>query len=532
MLLSSVGSSLYAQGFDCGTTEPASPPSNGSSTESTCFDQSAIIANCTPVYIRMNFHFFVNNDCSGSFDVNSTGPNDPDWPQTEAFQDPDRPFQHGYPEFVVNAMNAKMANNLPQKLAGGVFAPTAPCIPIRFVVGDVRIHCNQAHKNTTSWSTLQSSYGQFARPGLNVYYSRPSVTGATGQANGIPGTAARILVDDTKNLLHEAGHVLGLAHTFPGPNNDGCLDTPAEGVDWDKNCDGSIVGNERNPCGNLFPPTDPWCTGTHCSNGAAILSPCCDPNNVYNNLMGYKADDVAITECQIGKMLSALNTSTLCPWVVAIGNCGPPAAAVVGFVPQEQIIDDCSFCLQGAASMNETEFRWQVSRVESNGSLTLFLDTGWKAGEAGELCLSPDAQRLGHRISKNTTYSVTLRVLNECTGEDTNTIRFTTPAYGCDDDIVVGGPIDIPPDDPKIYPNPGSGSGTVFYEASLTNAGPVTLRASRVNAIDPPAVIYSNNNQPAGPFTIEVSTATWQNGVYRFQLQTNAGVMTTNFVKQ
>ncbi len=52
--------------YTCGNTEPPlpDPPVNESSD---CFDVDSIITNCIPIYLRVNVHYFLDDDCSGTF---------------------------------------------------------------------------------------------------------------------------------------------------------------------------------------------------------------------------------------------------------------------------------------------------------------------------------------------------------------------------------------------------------------------------------------------------------------------------------
>jgi hypothetical protein len=55
----------------CGWTEEMSREVSGNP-EHHCFDVNQVLANCTPVYVRINFHFFTDTDCDGTIQVSNT----------------------------------------------------------------------------------------------------------------------------------------------------------------------------------------------------------------------------------------------------------------------------------------------------------------------------------------------------------------------------------------------------------------------------------------------------------------------------
>jgi hypothetical protein len=416
-------------------------PTTGQSPKATpCFEVDSVIATCSTVYLRVNFHFFVGDDCRGSFDVNNLGA---DWPQMGAFFEPHQPHQHGVAERMVYEMNQILASGTPQKLANGQYASALPCFPIRVVVGDVRIYCNRKFVNwQKTWNKYHDAYGQYAPPGINLYYSKSSGAENTGQAHpGGPGLVFSWFTG--KNILHEIGHNLSLGHTFR--YDDGCLDTPDEGVLWDKNCDGRTPrgSNEANPCHLLLGPDDDWCTGKRCSTTVdgrivPVLSPCCHPDNLYNNVMGYSADGSAFTACQLRRMLQTLsvnsNPNFSCQWVIRIGGDCPPPAAVVGILPIEALENDCAYRVHGGASMHDSEYRWQVWREDLIETDTRHLhDSGWQVGPAGELVLSPTHADPTLRVDPGAEYRLVLTVKNDC-GENHRAEKVVRiPDYACHD---------------------------------------------------------------------------------------------------
>lgn len=212
-----------------------------------CFDLDDVISNCTPIYLRVNFHLFVGDDCTGAFDPNHITSA---LPQEAAFYEASQPGNRGIPERMIYEMNQLVINNHPQKLENGEYDSLAPCVPLRFVLGDVNIHCDYAFRSQGNFSnfflTADTSFSQYEKPGINVYYVKPDGN-FSGQGD-ITTSGVLIGYPDASLTLHEIGHCLNLFHTFLGA--DGCPDTPGEGVDWDRNCDGDTQdNNERDwPC--------------------------------------------------------------------------------------------------------------------------------------------------------------------------------------------------------------------------------------------------------------------------------------------
>jgi hypothetical protein len=525
---------MQAQEFGCGTAPSSYTPVTPENFIPCFGDIQTLMDNQTPVYLRVNFHFFVSSDCTGSFDVNHTGGDDPNWPQTDAFFDLGHPQGFGMTERFITECNNILANPVGQKLPGGTYDPPVSFVPLRLALGDVRIYCNQAFKEWQGWEYYHTNYGQYAQPGINVYWSRPYVPGASGVGD-FGGAGFNMIKDDNKLLLHELGHNLTLLHTFGFP--DGCSDTPEEGVQWDKNCNGyPYDAGESNGCFKLLEPNDPWCTGAEC---ATSTSPCCDPNNIYNNFMGYSESGTAITQCQIFKMLNRLRNGAppqpgsgnfSCNWMAQIGGTHPPVTATLGFLPKEELENDCNFCIHGQASMNETRFHWILYEITNSQSPpVLFRDFGWKQGQAGSICLSPTSAIINHRVPSGKKYSMTLEVEDEWGNIDFQSVKFRIPQYTCDENVV-GGSNDNPPDIPRINPNPGG--GVINYSFDLLTTGPVTSSARQINGQPTYVPIYQNAQQIAGESVIEVNTDQWQSGIYAFRLVTSHGVYNTNFIKQ
>jgi Pregnancy-associated plasma protein-A len=499
----------------CGTTssgEQTTPNQNSTP----CFDVNTIIAECTPVYLRVNFHLFVRDNCTGSFDINNYN----SVPQEAAYFEANQPFQHGIPERVITEMNELVANNKAQMLPGCACATTIPCVPLRFVLGDVQVHCDETFRDQQSWNTYQNTYGQFTETGINVYYSKHPDPRVSGQGE-LDGEGVMITSPWAQLLLHEIGHNLSLNHTF---GDDGCTDTPLEGVAWDRNCSGTNVGQfETNwPCWELIPPTDPWCLGTQCPLLPENKSPCCDPCNIYNNVMGYNHSQHSLTACQINRMLTRLANNYTCDYIAQIGGDCPPPAAVLDILPIEFSETDCRICLQGGASMNDDSYKLEY--FDYTGQLVY--SSGWRNEKVGKFCVGVRSGSAPHlfNLLPNHDYTAVLTVKSECGTEDSKILEFKTPNPKCEkhpgDEV----------EEFKINPNPSKDVFTISFQ--MLHSSPITVLASNLSQIEPNKILFQSENQLEGEVTLPLDASNWTVGLYDIQLISNNGIIHKTFTKQ
>lgn len=500
-----VHNSLTAQiELPCGNTEPIdTSESYPSRPGQPCFDLEDVISNCTPVYLRVNFHLFVDDDCTGAFDPNHITSA---LSQEAAFFEAGQTGNYGIPERMIYEMNQLVINNQPQKLANGQYASSAPCVPLRFVLGDVNLHCNYAFRFQGSFSNFfisaDTSFGQYEKPGINVYYSRPN-GGHSGQAF-LPTAGVLIGYPDASLILHEIGHCMNLNHSFPENTLDCPEEMPeeGEGVSWDKNCDGDFFDQREGdwPCWTVIHPDSAWCTGTNlsCPDPKPIpppsyYSPCCDADNVYNNVMGYNDSQNALTTCQIERMLAFLNTSNYvsCDFIIQIGGECPPPSPILSLIPLELSTEDCSFCLQGGASMNDEYHKLEVYEFINN-SYTLVQSTNWIQGPAGKFCLpASNAQVYGvPPLMPNTQYKAVLYVKNICDVIENAEIEFSTPTFNCPTPQHTR---------LRLVPNPGIGS-IVTAELTIPSKGPVWLTSTYLGGGGGSSLLYQSSEQIGGGF--------------------------------
>jgi len=504
--------------------------------EQPCFDLEEIIGYCIPVYLRVNFHLFVNDDCTGAFDPNHITSA---LPQEAAFYEATQPGNRGIPERMIYEMNQRLINNQPQKLDNGEYAESAPCVPLRFVLGNVKIHCNYAYRDAGNFgnffTSAEAAFGQQEKDGINVYYVKPD-----GDYSGAahPSTSGVLIgYPDAGLTLHEIGHALNLNHSFPESAVDCPDEMPdgGEGVNWDKNCDGDIADYQEAdwPCGELLPSINGWCTGENlaCPDPKpapppVFGSPCCDPNNVYNNVMGYNPSKNALTACQVEIMLDFLNTNGLvsCDYIVQIGGSCPPPAPVLSIIPLELSVEDCSFCLQGSASMNDDHHKLEVYELINN-SYTLVQSTSWIQGPAGKFCLPAlGAQVYGvSPLKSETQYKAILYVKNGCDAVENAELEFSTPDFNCQP----------PQQGPrvKLVPNPATG-GTVTAELSLPGKSPVWLTSTYLGGGGGSNLLYQSSEQNDGDTFVNFDVTSWPTGIHSISFISSYGVVNESFVKQ
>lgn len=63
VLIAFFGQKVTAQTEYC---EIIQPSQSANAASQPCFDIDSIFQNCIPVYVKVNFHYFVNDNCSGN----------------------------------------------------------------------------------------------------------------------------------------------------------------------------------------------------------------------------------------------------------------------------------------------------------------------------------------------------------------------------------------------------------------------------------------------------------------------------------
>ncbi|MBK8954059.1 MAG: hypothetical protein IPM34_00685 [Saprospiraceae bacterium] len=467
--------------------------SNAKGSSDPCFDVQEIMDECIPIYLRINVHYFVNDDCQGKIQQEN-------FDQNKVYENTER---------MIKILNNEIKHNQKQlKDSSG----SAPCLPFRFVLKGVYTHCKSNAEGEGNIYNLHNEFGVNPSNEINFYIAH-SPQGATGIGSSWynTGSASRFNPDiwwTVGNLYHELGHILSLGHSFV---SDGCDDTPIIKADWDKNCNGKIEPSQNRDLNeqgltcwgqlsaNVFPGEPGYADGN--KNGIGDCdemdpcspSPCCLAENIDNNVMSYSSNKSALTTCQLTKMLNYINNNR-CDLIEKIGGC-PPASAFINQLPEDLVNDGkCVECLQLSGSWDETSYRLRIYEQSSN-SIILVYDSGIKNGEATIFCFKTNAQYPGNYtlLKPLTNYVAELTSFNECS-DDVYNYEFITNPPNCG---VIGF------DELEIIRNPvtgelilkithGNGESGVRIEATHLATGTVYVLDENVNISSGQNYLYLN----------------------------------------
>jgi hypothetical protein len=520
---------VSAQGPESTCGNEQLPPFTISSIESSttgCFDVDEVFENCTPIFIRVNVHLFTDDACTGGVQItNGT--------QLDAY---------AIAEGLINNANGALADNQRQWVVGS----DIPCVPFRYVLTGVYIHCKSNAIGGGNTAVLNSTYGVNPQSEVNVF-----IANFPGSSTGIGlwsiPKCASIDWITTGNFNHEMGHVFSLNHSW---GLDGCADTPDNLIfNWDLNCDGTLTSSESNrQCWNWINPDESLVllstdncpsnsdkdlnkNGIHdCKETQGIVEcenpsnnymncsdrPCCDWAMINNNMMAYNAFQNAITECQIRRMLDNMSNNTSmqagCGYVDYDGGCAPPSAFITQMPKDLVNTTDCNVCIIMEASFNEVRYNFRVIEVPTG---IIMRSSGWKNGQVPNYCFdvgNPSGASRPPLYRPNTQYRVELTVESACQEQDFDEYVFTTPPVECK-----GTPIDDPIccDRMSVSPNPTTGVGVLTYTASADEK--VTIYA--VNSITTESsTLVSDLISVEGENQVELNMSNLQPGMHHLIL--------------
>jgi len=430
-----------------------------------CFDIEWVQENCVPVYINVNVHFFLDDNCQGT--IASADYVDGNLNPQNAFNLAETMINDANQFFETMSENPEGYNYQWNSDDHGLPPGEPQCIPIRYVLNGVRIHCDSDAQNTSINFSDFDSYEVNGDNQINIYIS--NVNGGT---NGFASNSSNNAVVENFSpglLNHELLHAFSVGHTFW--SNDGCDDTWDYNWEWDSDCDGQPdISNDK--CWNNSPTynnQDACDTDIFCEE-----HPCCDWDIQNNNLMTYSGwannpNYSALTECQITQMLTDISDN-MCDYVEDI-NCGcPPPKAFIGTIPTVDGSMECPTCFYMNGSFNESVY--DMSIIDQVGNPVI--ETGEVFNQVGKYCITPRINKWGRPYWPNgfetgETYTIKLKVYNECGDFHEDELTFTLPSP-CgiivqDDDIKF--------EFSKISPNPAINSVNIDF--NLKSAGQLKI---------------------------------------------------------
>lgn len=535
--------------WECGMPEVTSSP-EALLQKNHCFNVGLVQQTCAKVWVRINVHFFLDDNCEGTLDPLGIE----QIPIEDAYQ---------VAEQYVSSANGQMDNlyqqwvQIPRWNINQV--KPAQCSPIRYALSGVYIHCNTSARNTSGSNVLyfRNNFGVNVNTEFNAFLVE-WVGGSTGQADALGGRAftAENLTRSVFN--HEMGHVLGLRHTFDEPFIEGIDDTPNVRYRIDFNCDGDTNDNWSS-AGGLNETTwrrGIWCHPGDCGvvsgvmpidyNGDGIIdypNPCdpaliasgclpepgCSWDYHSNNLMhygGYLECCGAFTEGQITRMLEYLSTPQGCEYkeVITDDICVPPMSNI-HILPTEFTDGDCAFCFQIQASVHDEHYKLDFLRP--NG--TLQYTTDWQDGPAQEFCISntlkyPNLYKYG--FVPGTQYTAVLTVENDCGEEAVESINFTLPSLpqnGCSQ--LPDGDIEIK----NVYPNPFVHSVNIEYKTDRSGSLEAWLIPHNTGGSD--MLLATEYVPSAGTYAKTVYTTQALPGLYYLVLVLDGEVISKALIK-
>jgi hypothetical protein len=556
-------SGLYSQGleggiYSCGIDDSYDTwESQITGAKHHCFDVDEIQESCTNVWIRVNVHFFVNTDCSGSIYPLPNVPYDMELAYSRAEQ-------------LINDCNNQLANTTINQWAqipmwGVNTAKPIQCCPIRYALSGVYIHCNTAAKNTSgsnpSW--FRNNFGVNVDTEFNVFMVEWRPVGGSdsqGQADAIGGRAFTAETFSRSVFNHEMGHVLGLRHTFS--QFEGLNDTPTIRYKIDYNCDGDVTDSWQSGKNENTIHTGVWCKPIDCSTavefapldydgdgvinyqnpcnpqiselevGASINGclpqPACEDDYHSNNIMNYSSyveTYGVFTEDQITAMLDYLSSDVGCEFIETITDdiCLPPMSNI-HILPNESVDEDCVYCFQIGASMYDTYFK--LDFYAPSGALQFTTD--WRNGPAWQYCISRSvkyATQYRHGFVPGVQYTAVLTTENECGEEAEESITFILPQLptnGCE--ITPPRGIEIK----SLYPNPFIEVFNLEYKTERSGSLATWLIPSNNGSDILLGVEYVNGS---GTYNKPYTTQNVPSGMYYLVLDLDGTVIGTTLLK-
>ncbi len=146
----------------CGTEEPVQNLLPPSESLDHCFTVQTIFDNCTKIWLRVNIHFFLDDNCEGTLD-----------PLGIETISPEKAYEVA--ESLINSANDRLENNREQwnQVPWGVPPDqTRYCVPFRYLLSGVYVHCSTTATNTSAFyfsSYFQPNFGVNVTSEYNCY---------------------------------------------------------------------------------------------------------------------------------------------------------------------------------------------------------------------------------------------------------------------------------------------------------------------------------------------------------------------------
>lgn len=498
-----------------------------------CFDVQTAFDECHLMYIRVNMHFFLDDNCEN--------PQNPFFAQGfDSYSFIDDPYScYLLAEDLINRANEDLENNQDQlggenPFWGTVFNP-AHCNPLRYVLTGVHLHCSSDAQSITNTelNSLNNLYGVDINTSINVFITDLALSSNPSAGGVAPflGATYNVIQDDSEGLLnHEMGHDFSLLHPFD--QNENLDDTPdIRYAWWDANCDGTQnAGDQFNKeCWREYATyLDQTQYNENCIETVqqgCMQHPCCDWMYINNNVMANNAFQDCYTNGQILKLLNHINNNK-CNMIEAIGDniCPPPSPVVDIHILDELRTEYCSYCLRLEASSNDTYYMLDFYEVV-NGNELFHTSTSWLDGPAERYCIATKEEKDGNGVwfggfEPNKNYKVVMTVENDCGDQKTSEYYFTTPSTNCN---VVASP------DIVISPIPAINNLNITY--TLYNRSEIRIIASHSIYGKYAGNIEENYNKDAGNYTISENVTGWYQGINYVVIQINDKVYSSTVLK-
>ncbi len=512
--------------------------SSDSETQIGCFDVEKVISDCDLIWVRVNVHFFLDDNCEGDIAA---------WDKLWCIQNnppylPGCDFSagnvHNIAEMLINRSNEFAENmsdnslfyNETVKLGLEPSSSSPPqCMPIRFLLDGVHIHCDKKSQLITAYNLF---YSNQINPGgsVNIFVTQ---TGTINGANpgGFTNYGENAMVNASltwgapSTIIHEFAHMYDVRHPWEEVGQFECSDTFDPRWSWDHDCNPNTPEIESETCWDANPRHD---GKNACDNPIFCTDhPCCDWDIQTTNIMAYSGwasngDYATMSTQQLRILLTKLNKD--CKKVVTVDpDCPPPSANIV-IPPLEGKGSDCDFCINFGASMNETEYQISFEQMV-NGVGIPFRSTGWVSRPAGQYCISLRSLKgygdfLDGGFKKGGKYKITLSIKNDCGEVSNKTVEITLPNKTCvnDQDWPVL----------EVFPNPASDFSKIKISLnhSVTNALLVANHPLRGNYL-----VQNLGNLNAGNTEIDLNTFDWSEGFNFIQLITDDQIYSTTLIK-